>query len=394
MKHAALGFTGLWTYLDGNTTGASFATLAFGLGAAEEPVVAGTYTGNDVGLGTGRLGCMNGSTAYVLGHGPSNPMFISRYAAADGTPLGASCRGGGATGMIAVDAATVARGGDVVVTGVYGGTGVDLGLGTEPSASGLFAARYRAADGSPVWVKTIPIATNFSTRVVPSSVVVADDGSTTILGTFTGTLSFGGFLRSTADTPLFLLHLGPDGAYLWDQMVTSQDTFQSSDAALTVDGHGDPYVAIAHSGTMTLPGKPARTAVGARDVVVAKFAAPDGSVRWSDAIGASGSSVGSALRVDVSPWGEILLLATTTTPWPRVDGVQLPRNVNDKGWFLVRYTGTGSVLSLNTFAAEYPASVDFDGSMGRYAFMYLTSQFQSWPVDMTGFRPVAVLQLH
>src|SRR5206468_2572486 len=137
---------------------------------------------------------------------PPAAVFVSKYSPT-GATVWSKCLGGvlgGGTGRaVAVDAS-----GNVLVTGKFSGT-VDFGTGalTSAGASSIFVAHYSAA-GAPVWSTAFGGGLND----VGNGVAVDRGGNVVIIGTASGTVSFGGSPITANGYTIVVAKFSPAGA--------------------------------------------------------------------------------------------------------------------------------------------------------------------------------------
>ena len=126
-------------------------------------------------------------------------------------------------------------------------------------------------------------------------VAVDGSGNEVGVGSFTGTVDFGGGpLTSTAGYDMFMAKYSPAGAHLWSKSLGSTGNDYAYGVAL--DGSGNVLVTGYFSGTMDFGGGPL-TIEGSQDVFVAKYS-PAGTYLWALAPTGSGWGSGAGLTAD------------------------------------------------------------------------------------------------
>jgi hypothetical protein len=282
---------------------------AFGDGDGQAGRWVTTYANGDIALGGAFRGHLD------LGGGPlaapaDSGLFVARLDACGGHVWSKAFElwpdGGSDTGRsAAVDAS------DNLILFVTGRGTADLGGGPLSGDEGTIAALLKLdSAGSHVF----SFGLGASIEAQTGAVATGPNGDITVVGSFRGTLSFGGTeLTSVSDSDAFVLHFDANGNHLWSRSFGSEAPYQSttSFSAVRVDGTGDIVIGGSvdeESGvpiTIDLGGGPLEGAgAGTPDGLVVKLA-PDGAHRWSKRFGGSGQvRVG---RIALGPMGEVLL---------------------------------------------------------------------------------------
>jgi hypothetical protein len=219
----------------------------------------------------------------------STDVFVVKY-----SPTGAhvwSKRFGG-SGLDGATAVAVDRSGNVVVVGYFNGT-VNVGGGNLVSAGAndIFVAKYSGTNGAHLWSKRL----GASTADVANRVTVDSIGDVIVIGSFTGSVNFGGgALASAGAEDIFVVkYSGVDGSHVWSKRFGS--TGSDVGYGVAVD-HSDNLVITGYfSGSVDFGGG-ALTA-SSYDVFVAKLS-PTGVHQWSRDFGGVNPQVGSAVAVD------------------------------------------------------------------------------------------------
>lgn len=167
------------------------------------------------------------------------------------------------------------------VTGQYL-SGATLG-GTNLSGSGLFLARYTAA-GTLEWVRT---ATSASGAPVGHSLSVDPLGNCYVTGSFDGTTSFGvANLVSAGGSDVFVAKYDRAGTLLW--VVRQGGAYDDSGRGIAADGANGCFL----TGLLQ-----SSTAASSRDILVAKYNA-QGVLQWQRQPASSSSDAGMAVAAD------------------------------------------------------------------------------------------------
>ena len=207
---------------------------------------------------------------------PPAAVFVSKYSPT-GATMWSKCLGGvlgGGTGRaVAVDGS-----GNVLVTGKFSGT-IDFGTGALTSAgpSSIFVAKYSAA-GAPVWSRAFGGGLND----VGNGVAVDSGGNVVIIGTASGTVSFGGGPITANGYTVVVAKFSPAGAHLWSRGFG--DSFSNSGNGVAVDPSGNIAVTGAFSGPIDFGGGALISA--AVDIFLAKLS-PTGGHLWSRRFGSA-----------------------------------------------------------------------------------------------------------
>ena len=182
--------------------------------------------------------------------------------------------------------------GEIAIAGYLQGS-VDLGTGTVTSAGGndIFVAKYTAG-GIPLWSRRV--GSSLDDRA--QGVAVDGSGNVFVIGSFQGTVDFGGGAVTSPPTYVnsFLVKYSPSGIHLWSKRLSS--TGMDEGLALAVDGQGNVTAAGVLYQTSNFGGSSLTTAGGA-DVWVARFS-PAGAHLWSRRGGGTGDDWVYGVAVD------------------------------------------------------------------------------------------------
>jgi hypothetical protein len=197
--------------------------------------------------------------------------------------------GGGQEGVsVAVDGA-----GNVVVAGSFWDA-VDLGGGpiTTNAGSSVFVG-VLDPNGGHLWSEGYGTAGDVGwTRVAVDAA-----GNLLIVGSFDGTIDFGGGpMTSAGGKDLFLVKLGADGSHVWSKHLG--DGADQAWASVAIDAAGNVVVVGSFAGAVDFGGGPLASA-GGDDIFVAKLD-PSGEHLWSKRIGNAGEDGAEAVGVDAA----------------------------------------------------------------------------------------------
>jgi PKD repeat protein len=287
---AAVSLNGTGTDPDGTVTAYawSFGDGTSGAGAAATHVytTAGTYTATLTV--TDDRGAQGSDTAIVTvtAGGAASP-WTRRFGSA-----GADVSFG-----VAADAA-----GNVVMTGRVEQS-TDLGGVVCPAIS-LFVAKYSQAGGLQ-WARCF-VAYGEGRGVAIDAggnvLVTGDYGGTVDFG--------GGAVFSNGQRSIFVVKYSPAGAYLWSRVFGNGGySLLSSGNGVAVDGAGNVLVTGAFSETVDLGGGP-MTALGNSDIFTAKLSGVNGTHLWSRHVGTSvyWNNGGKGIAVDAG--GNVVVTGT------------------------------------------------------------------------------------
>jgi len=184
-------------------------------------------------------------------------------------------------------------------TFTLGGTGT----ASNPQA---YLAKYDA-QGNVLWAQAAP-ASGFG------DVAVDADGNAYVIGSFSGSATFGGTtLTAQAAFDMVLLKYDPRGTVLWARAGGTLAGSRLGWSSVAIDAAGNAYVTGSLSGSANLGGSAgALTSAGTANLFVAKYSS-QGTPIWARQGGGSkgGGSYGDALGVDAA--GNIYLAGSFST---------------------------------------------------------------------------------
>ena len=197
---------------------------------------------------------------------------------------------------VAVDGA-----GNVILVGYFSGS-VDLGGGplVTPGPTDVFVAKFDA-NGSHLWSKRFGDVS----PQAPSGVAVDDAGNVVLVGSFSGSVDFGGGpLKSAGTVDVFIAKLDAGGAHLWSK--SFGDVGPQFANSVAVDGAGNAVVVGHFSGSVDFGGGPL-VGTGSDDAFIAKLDA-GGAHLWSKRFG--DGDVQKATGVAVDGAGNVVLVGS------------------------------------------------------------------------------------
>ena len=245
--------------------------------------------------------------------------------------------------------------GEIVIAGYMQGS-VDLGTGlvTSAGAGDIFVAKY-SAGGVPLWSRRV--GSNLDDRA--QGVAVDGSGNVFVIGTFQGTVDFGGGAVTSPPTYVnsFLVKYSPSGIHLWSKRLSS--TGMDEGLALAVDGQGNVTAAGALYQTSNFGGASLAT-VGGSDVWVARFSAA-GAHMWSRRAGGTGDDRVYGVAVDGQGNASITGYSTAAADF----GAGLVSGFGAKDVIVAQYSSTGGHLwsrRIGGAGDDVGRSVAVDGS--------------------------------
>ncbi len=205
----------------------------------------------------------------------------------------------GSTDTDAARSVAVDANGDYLVCGYFKGDGI-FGQEYKTEDISAYLAKLNKADGSVAW----SVALGGTSTNSAEALAVTEDGSTVVVGSFSGDLSIGnGTLHSAGADDIFITKIAADGHRLWAKRVGSND-IDAADA-VTVDKAGNIYITGVFRSKVMF-GEQEITATGDSDIFLTKLS-PAGEFLWTKSFGAIGQDFGRDLAIDSA--GNIVLLA-------------------------------------------------------------------------------------
>ena len=216
-------------------------------------------------------------------------IFVAKFNASDGTHVWS--RRFGSVDDDTGESCAIDGGGNVVVSGYFGGT-VNFG-GSNLTSAGQrdnFLAKFDAS-GAHVWSK------RFGDNGADEGLGIAVDGAGNIImtGSFQGTVNFGGVnLVSAGSGDIFVAKFDPSGTHVYS--LRSGDTALDAGEGVDVDVSGNAYVTGYFQLSADFGGGPL-TSEGAEDIFLVKVD-PNGAHMWSRRFGATAGDHGWGIDVD------------------------------------------------------------------------------------------------
>lgn len=188
----------------------------------------------------------------------------------------------------------------------------------------------------------------------PVALACAADGSTYVVGQFTGTLDANpqlgtNNLTSAGESDVYLLKLDPAGNFAWARQFGGEGEDQA--AAITADQDGNLLVTILYEGEIDADPDPDPTKVslltskGGKDIAFLKIR-PNGSLIWAKSIGGSMDDGTAGVATLVDNAGNVIM-AGTFQGVADIDPGIAPSNFTSMGAhdiFLARYTPEGNLF--------------------------------------------------
>ncbi|HXJ80395.1 MAG TPA: PKD domain-containing protein [Candidatus Methylomirabilis sp.] len=284
-KYAAADGKNLWAKHYG--AGGADAALGAAVDSSGNVVVTGAFRGRT---------SFGGAT--FLANPGSFSTFVAKYAGADGSHIWSqnfpSVINYPNIGDNFGYAAAVDSSNNVLVTGYFIGS-LDICGGSLLSAGGedIYLIKLSSA-GTCIWAKRMGGASDDNGL----GLAVDQSGNVILTGTFQGTVSFGGNSFTSAGlTDMFVAKYASDGTHVWSRSAGSSGFDYGY--GVGVDGSGNVVVVGSFNGTVNFGGSPLTSAGGA-DVFVAKYAAADGTHLWSKRYGGSSDDTAFGVSVSSS----------------------------------------------------------------------------------------------
>lgn len=205
----------------------------------------------------------------------------------------------GSTDTDAARALGIDKNGDFLVAGYFKGSGI-FGKDYKTEDISAYLAKLKKTDGSVMW----SVALGGESTNSAEALAIADDGSSVVVGSFSGDLSIGdGKLSSAGADDIFVTKIAADGHRLWAKRIGAND-IEAADS-VAIDKEGNIYLTGVFRSTVMF-GEQELTAVGDSDIFVTKLT-PDGDFLWTRGFGAIGQDFGR--HIDVDSKGNVVLLA-------------------------------------------------------------------------------------
>ena len=243
-------------------------------------------------------GTVNFGGADMTSAAGGDNVFVAKYSAA-GTHLWSETFSYNSSNQ--ASAIAVGSGGEVVITGIFGGQ-INFGGATLTSAGGydIFLAKLSGVNGAHVWSKRFGATTNYDTG---NGVAVDHNGDVVLTGGIYGTVDFGGGSVNARSIDGYVAKFaGADGSYRWARLLAGDYTGGAGGQAIATDGSNNVVVTGQFS-TSTAVGVDFGTgpllSVGGYDVFLAKYA-PSGTPLWSKRFGGTSDDLSFGVTCDAS----------------------------------------------------------------------------------------------
>jgi hypothetical protein len=210
-----------------------------------------------------------------------------------------SRRLGGPADQIASSVASDALG-HVLVAGYFAGS-MDAG-GNALTSAGIqdaFVGKLDASSGTPLWLKRVGASGSLARAY---GVAVDGTGNVLVVGTFTGSVDFGGgVLTSNGSGDVFVVKFDANGAHQWSKRFGDASDQQAM--SIAVDSAGNALVTGAFAGSADF-GCGALTSAGGKDIFLAKLD-PVGACTWAKHFGDASDQQATSVAVDAA--GNVVL---------------------------------------------------------------------------------------
>ena len=205
----------------------------------------------------------------------------------------------GSTDTDAARSVAIDANGDYLVCGYFKGEGI-FGTDYKTDDISAYLAKLNKADGSVVW----SVALGGTSTNSAEALAVTADGSTIVVGSFSGELAIGdGTLATAGADDISITKIAADGHRLWAKRLGSTD-IDAADA-VTVDNDGNIYITGVFRSKVKF-GEQEIKATGDSDIFLTKLS-PAGAYLWTKSFGSIGQDFGRDLAIDSA--GNIVLLA-------------------------------------------------------------------------------------
>jgi len=203
---------------------------------------------------------------------------------AEGVPAWAKSFGGSAIdGVNDIDVD-----GDNVVLGIQFENGISLGTSSY-NGSGVAVARFDG-NGTPTWSKA------FTGSAAVGAIDTCPNGDLIFGGLLLTAMSFGGStLTPTAPFDMYIARIDASGGHVWSDVYGAPDAAEVT-TGIACTGDGSTFVVGTFTGTVQFSPEPELTSLGQSDIFVAKLAA-NGSCIWSKSFGDASNQGGSAVAL-------------------------------------------------------------------------------------------------
>lgn len=256
---------------------------AFGGTSEDQPGgVAVDTQGNAVVAGSFYNSITPGTTAINSAGG--SDIFIVKYAASNGAHVWS--KGVGGTLNDQAEAVAIDGSDNVVIGGTFSGS-VNFGSGnvTPPNgaSSGAFVAKYAAANGAYLVVKP-------SNALSATSVAADTQGNMYVVGDFKGTLNVGGpsSLSSAGGKDIYVVKYSIAGSHVWSKSFGNANT--DSIYSVRIDATGNLLLIGTFYGSVSYGGA-TLSAAGDKDIFVAHLQESGGAHLASMRLGGTGAEV-------------------------------------------------------------------------------------------------------
>jgi hypothetical protein len=235
--------------------------------------------------------------------------------------------------------------GNVVVTGLFKGTGIDFAgrlLSSTWGGPDTFIVKLSGVDGSGIWAKNVACGG----PDLGSSVAIDDQDGIFVAGQFFGTANFGGGALTTAGmNDVYLAKYSSSGGFVWAKRFGAAN--DDLGASVAVDGGGNVAITGVFYGSVSFGGGTLTNPSNVTsDVFVAKFTG-NGAHIWSRAFGDDYADYGVAIGADAE--GNVLVTGTFNGTVSFGGSALTSASTSTSDIFVAEYSATGA----HRFSARY-----------------------------------------
>lgn len=268
--------------------------------------------------------------------------FVAKYSST-GQHLWSSTFGG--VNQDSVEGLDVDSSGNVVVTGLFKGTGIDFAGSMLSSIWGgpdTFIVKLSGVDGAGIWAKNIACGG----PDLGNSVAIDEQDNVFVAGQFFGTANFGGGALTTAGmNDVYLAKYSASGGFLWAKRFGAANDDLGSSVA--VDGGGNVAITGVFYGSVSFGGGSLTNPSNATgDIFVAKFTG-NGAHIWSKSFGDGYPDYGNAIAADAD--GNVLVTGTFNGTVSFGGSALTSASTATSDIFVAEYSPTGT----HRFSARY-----------------------------------------
>ena len=351
--------TPLWARRLGGTLGDAGNSVS--VDSSGNVIVVGTYASSPL-----NIYAANGSTVlFTLNNSGSRNTFIVKYDSS-GTPLWARKIGG--TGTDQANSVTIDSSGNVIVTGEYDSTTLNIFAadGTTVSftlalvgSTDAFVVKYNSS-GTPLWARKIAGTGTDAARTfndIAQSVTTDSSGNVIVCGNYNSvqlniyaangtTVAFQ--LANTGSDDIFVVKYDSSGTFIWARRIggTNSDvagsvSVDSSGNIVVVGSYDSSPVNIYAANGTTVSFSFTNSGVG--DFFIVKYDA-SGTPLWARKAASTGFDSVSSVSIDSS--GNVIVFGrySATLQIYAADGTTITSSLSGAGGFVLKYNSSGTFI--------------------------------------------------